>query len=178
MKSSLIKYVVVCMHGTFQVRLVDEAGIFETELPTLEAISKAASKKKDLYMIDFDGVAICQIASSVSELATKPSLPDESSGYSFDPTSRPATIQMSARIASEEFEMKMDILRKHLLQKKQCVIVLKNQTSVSLEDIGELVSSILKDVSDIAKLGSELDQDKNGDVVFKIWPCKPEQTMK
>ena len=104
--------------------------------------------------------------------------PKDSIGFSFDPTGRVSTIQMSAAIASEEFEMKLDILRKHLGEKRRCELVILNAKSdADIFQIKELVKQVLEEVRDIAKLASDIESFGNSKYVCKIWPCTPEQTI-
>ena len=161
------------------VRVLDNKGKLIGDMPTTEGVKLAKSKGLDLFLINFhQQPPVCQISDlATAESSLSQAALDDAIGYSFDPTSRPATIQLSSNIADEEFGIKMDILRKHLLQKKRCeVVVLNRQGQSNVEEVQELVEKILAEVNDISKLADtgELVQSE-GQLRFKVWPCTPEQ---
>lgn len=146
-------------------------------MSTSEGIRVAKTKGLDLFLVDFRAEPpVCQISDSKS-LDSTPQFLDESQGFSFDPTIRPATIQFSSTVADEDFERKIDILRKHLLEKKRCEVVITNKDDKSdPEDIQFLLTRILTEVKDIAKLAeSPVLEEFRGSVRARVWPCSPEQ---
>lgn len=146
-------------------------------MPTSEGIRVAKTKGLELYLVDFRSEPpVCQISDSNSFDSAPPFL-DGSQGYSFDPTIRPATIQFSSTVADEDLERKIDILRKHLLEKKRCEVVITNKDDRSdTEDIQFLLTRILTEVKDIAKLAESPQLEEiRGSVRARVWPCSPEQ---
>lgn len=165
-----------------RVRVVDTTGNFIGDMNTPEATQLAKSKGMNLFLINFNSKPpVCQIAHQPS---TPPDEGDESataeiSGFSFDPSRREMTIEITTQIAMEALEMKMDILRKHLLQKSRCeIVVLDKYHRSTRKDLSELFSRVVNEVNDIAKPASDINMDHPsvpGEYRLKIWPCSPEQ---
>ncbi len=167
------------------VRVLDKRGTILGEMSTNDGVKLAKSQGLDLHLIDFDvEPPTCVISddSFIFELARKFDKPvvDEAESYSFDPTARPATIQFTVNIADEEFERKIDLLRRHLLDRRRCKIVVKASASCesSPQQARAVSQRILDEVRDIGKLADTDFDDafQRFPVGFKVWPCDPDQT--
>jgi translation initiation factor IF-3 len=159
-----------------KVRVIDKAGTSLGEMTTSEGIKIAQSRGLDLFLINFESdPPVCQITDS-PEILNESTL-DEKKGFSFDPTLRPASIRFSSTIDELEFERKIDILQKHLLEKRRCEVVVYHKSSVrEAEEIIEILSRILREVREVAKPAEELKVSANArEFTLKVWPCNPDQ---
>ena len=169
------------------VKVLDKRGVNLGEMSTHQGVQLAKSQGLDLHLIDFDvEPPTCVIAndSFILELSKKYDKPavNETESYSFDPTARPATIQFTVNIAEEEFERKVDLLRRHLLDRRRCTLVVRMSESCEATPghARAIANKILGEVNDVGKLaGSDVELDdafKQFPVRLRIWPCDPDQT--
>jgi translation initiation factor IF-3 len=161
-----------------QVKVIDTNGKVLGEMSTSEGIEIAKSKGLDLVLVEFESdPPVCHIGDSVPQ---KDEIKlDPNAGYSFDPTLRLATIRFSVCIDELEMERKIDILRKHLLEKRRCEVVVffKENQARDREALQEVFVKILKECQDIAKSpdSGELLLEANESKI-RLWPCNPDQT--
>ena len=161
------------------VRIIDKKGLFVGEMATSEGIQLAKAKGLDLILVDFKSdPPLCQISDDSIQQSPEGQLLD-SQGYSFDPTLRPATIRFSAGIDELELERKIDILRKHLLEKRRCevIVYLKEKQTLEPEKVRDLLVRILRDCQDVSKSPDYVDAGiEAGEVKMHLWPCNSDQT--
>lgn len=161
------------------VRVVDRYGNALGEMRTPAAIQLAKSQGLELFLINYGSEPpVCQMTNE-SSLTRDQTEIAETKGFSFDPTLRPATIIFSSNIADQELDRKVDVLRKHLLEKKRCEVHITHDEQV-VEDVDAkrvLLGRILSEVEDIAKpLISDTNIDNSSELRVSVWPCNPEQT--
>lgn len=147
-------------------------------MATTEGIKLAKAKGLDLILVDYHvDPPVCQMKDSSALIAREPL--DLGEGYSFDPALRVATIKFSSSIDDLEFERKVDILRKHLLEKRRCEVVVYSKSSSSTADEKtEILSRILREVQEIAKSPDPLsDIIDTGEVTIRVWPCNEDQVQ-
>ena len=162
-----------------KVRVVDSRGVIIGDMDKSEGIRVAREKSLDLFLVDFHTEPpVCQISDAES-IGIKHHGLDDASGFSFDPTKRPATTQLSAVIAKDDFDRKMGILRNHLLEKARCEVVVINKDRISdAEEMQQVVTEILEAVKDIAKLADEGEMvEVDGVIRLHVWPCNPNQVV-
>ena len=163
------------------VRVIDRFGNSLGDMPTPAAVQVAKSQGMDLLLIECESEPpLCQITkeSLLEKKKTQP-MRGGTEGYSFDPTLRPATVIFSSSIAVEDMERKIDILRKHLLEKKRCEIIISSDINTvdAHENINTLVHQILGEVKDIAKPAPNDTMHQNvSEFRIKLWPCNEDQT--
>ena len=165
------------------VRVLDQSGTFLGEMSTTEGVRLARSKGLNLNLIEYEKdpptcvIADDQFIIDLGKKYTTQSIQEDES-FSFDPTVRSATIQFSINIADEEFERKIDLLRKHLLDRRRCQVVLndKEMSSSSIDNFEVLSNRILGEVRDIGKLVDADVPVQRPPITIRIWPCDPEQT--
>jgi translation initiation factor IF-3 len=161
------------------VRVFDANGKMVGDMPTSEGVKIAKSQGLDLVLVDFDSdPPVCHIGDSIQ--SSNKSQLDDREGYSYDPTLRPATIRFSASIDELEMERKIDILRKHLLEKRRCEVVvhLKENQTAEQEQIESVVVKILRDCQDIAKSPDYGNISlESSEIKIRVWPCNPDQTV-
>ena len=148
-------------------------------MPTREGISLANVKGLDLVLVDYNTEPpVCQLTKEGVTEESGVTL-DDTEGFSFDPTLRPAIIQVSSTIEAAELDRKVDILRKHLLEKKRCEIVVTNRDDrSSAQEIHDLVGKLLVEVQDIAKSPDIYDLEiRDQKLSVRVWPCNAEQTQ-
>jgi translation initiation factor IF-3 len=160
------------------VKVINGLGESVGVMNTPEALVLARSKGLDLVLMDFHSdPPVCRIMDHkhVQEADTPI---DESHGFSFDPTKRIMKIQISSSIAPEELEMKIDILRKHLLSKSRCELEIVNkQGRPHATAIQQLITRIVSEVCDVGKLASSIEfNDTQTEFTANVWPCNPDQT--
>ncbi len=169
------------------VRVLDQAGSVVGDMPTSEGIKLARSRGLNLNLISFDKdpptcvIANDEFITTLSQRYDKPLFNSEED-FSFDPTARPATIQVSLSIADEEYERKIDLLRKHLLDRRRCrvAIIRSDSRQSTIVEVRDLAERILGDIRDVAKLADSPEEVEDRlfvtPVILNIWPCDPEQT--
>ena len=157
--------------------MIDAGGKLIGDMSTSEGIRLAKSSGLELFLVDFHKEPPVCMISDIDSVPDAPRSLDYAEGFSFDPTLRPATIQFSSAIADEELERKVGILRKHLLEKKRCEVVVLNKDGRKLQaEVRELLEKILEEVRDIAKLADSTEiEEVHGEVRVRVWPCAPEQ---
>ena len=170
------------------VRVLDRTGAVVGDMSTSDGIELARSQGLNLNLIQFDvDPPMCVISDDdfISNLSRKltSQLYKGSEDFSFDPTARPSTIQISVNIADEEYERKIDLLRKHLLDRRRCRLVLNESErgDHSGDRFRQMAERVLGDVRDIAK-PADSPEDMNEllsarPLILNIWPCDPEQTQ-
>lgn len=162
------------------VLVLDRFGKPLGEMPTPAAVQIAKSQGLDLFLIEYDTEpAVCQVTTESQIQRMAPSV-NESEGFSFDPTLRPAKIIFSSNVAVEDLERKVDILRKHLLEKKRCEVVIAVKDSVvqDPEETKKLLFKILGEVKDISKpVMSEPVIENGSEFRISVWPCHQEQAQ-
>ena len=143
-----------------------------------EGIRIAKSHGLNLILKDMHSEPpVCQITDEIINDSDAELIP-EKQGYSFDPTLRVATIRFSATIDDLEFERKVDILRKHLLENRRCeVIVYNKEKPAESDDIRDLFFRIQRDLNELCKSpnGPEV-QLIGSEYSLRLWPCRPDQT--
>lgn len=157
--------------------MIDEKGGILGVMPTDQGISLANVKGLDLVLVDYNAdPPICQLTKEGMSHPAEANL-DETEGFSFDPTLRPASIQLSTSIEAPELERKVDILRKHLLEKRRCELVLNNRDGRSdPSEVHAVMEKILREVEDVAKSPDAHDLSIHHDkLTIRVWPCNPEQ---
>jgi translation initiation factor IF-3 len=147
------------------------------DMSTSEGIQLARSRGLDLVLEDFhQDPPLCRITNEIPLDKQESSLRD-SKGFAFDPSVRPATIRFSSNIDDLELERKVDILRKHLLEKKRCeIVIIEKGSTDDSQDAGDLLRRILRDVAEIGKSPDSHELERvNNEFRIRIWPCRPDQ---
>lgn len=161
------------------VKVINGLGESVGVMNTPEALALARSKGLDLVLMNFHSEPpVCRIMDHKHAQEAADTSIDESQGFSFDPTSRIMKIQVSSSIAPEELELKIDILRKHLLNKSRCELVIMNKPARAHPgNIRELITRIVGEVCDVGKLPSSIEfNDTQTETTVSVWPCNPDQT--
>lgn len=159
------------------VRILDANGILVGDMDTSEGIQLARSRGLDLVLEDFhQDPPVCRITNQIPLEKQESSLPD-TQGFAFDPSLRPAIIRFSSNIDHLELERKVDVLRKHLLEKKRCeIVIIDKGSSGDSQDSGDLLRRILRDVAEIGKSPDMHELEcVNNEFRIRIWPCRPDQ---
>ena len=159
------------------VRIVDAKGNVVGDMSTSEGIQLARSRGLDLVLKDFHvDPPVCQITNEIMQGEQQSPLM-EGEGYAFDPSLRPATIRFSSNIDDLELERKVDILRKHLLEKKRCeIVIVEKRVGEDSGEAEELLHRILRDVAEIGKSPDSHELERvNNEYRIRIWPCRPDQ---
>jgi translation initiation factor IF-3 len=156
--------------------VLDKAGSSLGDMATTEGINLAKSRGLDLVLVDFHvDPPVCQITDSFSFPTHEPL--DFGQGYSFDPALRVSTIRFSSNIDDLEFERKIDILRKHLLEKRRCEVVVYSKSSTeTIDQKTNVLKKILREVKELAKSPDLVgDIQDSSEIIIRVWPCNPEQ---
>ena len=169
------------------VRVLDRSGALVGDMSTSDGIELAKSQGLNLNLIRYDvEPPTCVISDDdfISDLSHRmtSSGDNKDQDFSFDPTARPATIQISVNIADEEYERKLDLLRKHLLDRRRCRLVINESEKAGYQEqwFRDLAERMLGDVRDVAKPADSPDDIHDllsaRPLVLNVWPCDTEQT--